>query len=149
MDKKPGVNQEKWEQTFFNQHGEDVVSFAIHPSRQIAATGQMASTGKATCIDIYVWDIESKEILGRFNDFHRRAVYILQFSPSGQLLASIGQDNDNSVAIYDWKTKRLVATSPVDKAKVNSVCWQGDESFVTCGSKHIKFWDIKGRNISQ
>lgn len=26
-------------QTFFNKHEEDIVSFAIHPSRKIAATG--------------------------------------------------------------------------------------------------------------
>jgi microtubule-associated protein-like 6 len=120
----------------------------MHPSRQIAATGQMASSGKAKCIDIYVWDIETKEILARFNDFHRRAVYLLQFSTSGQYLASIGQDDDNSIAVYDWKTKRLISTSTVDKAKVNSLAWQSDESLVTCGCKHVKFWDIKGRNIS-
>ena len=30
------------QQTFFNKHEEDIVSFTIHPNKKIAATGQMA-----------------------------------------------------------------------------------------------------------
>ena len=36
------MNQQTKEQTFFNKHSHDVVSFALHPNRTIAATGQMA-----------------------------------------------------------------------------------------------------------
>ena len=136
-----------WKQSFFNVHANDVVSFAMHPSRTVAATGQMASPGKAKAIDIYVWDVETKEIMGRFNDFHRRAIVVLSFSKSGQFLGSIGQDDDNSLAIYEWKTKRLVVTSNVDKAKVNGFAWKNDNEFATVGMKHIKFWTLTGRNL--
>lgn len=55
------------EQKFFNKHEEDIVSFALHPNRNIVATGQMAQAGKAKCIDIYVWDVDTKEVLAHFN----------------------------------------------------------------------------------
>jgi len=35
---------------------DDVVSFDIHPERNICATGQMAEKGRAKLVDLYVWD---------------------------------------------------------------------------------------------
>jgi WD40 repeat protein len=108
----------------------------------------MAAKGKAKTIDIFIWDIETKSILGNLNDFHLRAVCQLAFSPDGTRLLSVGQDDDNSLAIHDWQSKILVANSKVDKAKVTAVAWKNDQQFVTCGVKHIKFWNISGRNLA-
>lgn len=49
-----------------------------------------------------MWDIDTKEVLANFNQFHLRAIVLLKFSPDGSLLLSVGQDDDNSLAIYDW-----------------------------------------------
>ena len=54
------TNPKTQEQSFFNKHEEDIVSFAMHPTRKICATGQMAQAGKAKQIDIFVWDVETK-----------------------------------------------------------------------------------------
>lgn len=62
------------EQTFFTNHDEDMVCLAMHPSLNIVATGQMAKTGKAKLIDIYVWEIESKKILANLKGFLLRAI---------------------------------------------------------------------------
>jgi microtubule-associated protein-like 6 len=72
----------------------------------------------------------------------------LKFSPDGTLLLSVGQDDDNSLAIHDWQSNRLVVTSNIDKAKVNGAAWASEDEFATCGNKHIKFWKISGRNVS-
>ncbi|CAD8200325.1 unnamed protein product [Paramecium octaurelia] len=141
------VDPKTQQQAFFNKHEEDIVSFALHPNRNIAATGQMAQAGKAKCIDIFVWDIDSKEVLANFNQFHLRAIVLLKFSPDGSLLLTVGQDDDNSLAIYDWQGKRQICTSNIDKAKVNGAAWKDNEEFVTVGNKHIKFWKISGRNV--
>jgi hypothetical protein len=50
----------------------------------------MAAKGKAKCIDIFVWDVDTYEIMANFNDFHRRAVVFITFSPSGSLILTIG-----------------------------------------------------------
>jgi hypothetical protein len=43
--------------------------------------------------------------MGHINDFHRRAITCLDFSPDGTLLASVGSDDDNSVAVHGKKKK--------------------------------------------
>ena len=50
----------------------------------------MASVGKSKCLDIYVWDIEKKEVVAHFNKFHLKAVVFLKFSPDGTQLLSVG-----------------------------------------------------------
>ena len=57
-------------QAFFNRHEEDIVSLALHPNKRFVATGQMAMKGKSKMIDIFVWDLESKEILSNLKGFH-------------------------------------------------------------------------------
>jgi hypothetical protein len=54
---------------------------AVHPSRDIVATGQMAAKGKAKLIDIFVWNVTTKEVLAHLNNFHRGAIRKLEFSP--------------------------------------------------------------------
>jgi len=107
----------------------------------------MAAKGKAKLIEIYVWDIKTKEVISCLKGFHLRAVCQVAFSPDGKYLLSIGRDNDNSLAIYDWKKSRLVCTSKVDKSKVTCITWTSRNNFVTVGIKHIKFWTLNGRNI--
>ena len=50
-------------QNFFTLHQDDVVAMAIHPNRDIIATGQMAAKGKAKLIDMFVWSISTGECL--------------------------------------------------------------------------------------
>ena len=134
-------------QTFFKGHDEDVVAFAIHPNKKIIATGQMAKAGKAKLIDIFVWDSETMEPLANLKGFHLRAVRLLKFSPDGSKLLSGGEDDDNSIAVYDWKNQKMIGSSPVDKARVLDGDWSSDTEFATCGLKHIKFFELNGRNI--
>ena len=122
------------EQTFFNKHEEDIVSMAVHPSRSIIATGQMAAKGKAKALDLYVWDANTKEAFCNLNQFHRRAICQLSFSPDGKKLLSVGQDDDNSLAIFEWQSKTLLVTSNVDKAKVTGCAWKDNNQFVTIGN---------------
>lgn len=62
----------------------------------------MALGGNSKLIDIYIWDSDTKAVLGHINDFHRKAVVYLEFSPDGTLLLTAGEDEDHSIAIYDW-----------------------------------------------
>lgn len=135
------------QQDFFQMHEEDVICLAIHPSGKYAATGQMAQKGKAKRIDMFVWDIATKSMLSQMNDFHLRAVCVVEFSPDGTKLASIGQDDDNSLAIYDWSKKMLLTTVKVDKAKVTALSYKNDTEFMTCGLKHVKFYTVNGKNV--
>jgi WD40 repeat protein len=54
---------------------------AIHPKMNIVATGQMALGGDSKLIDIFIWDADTKAVLGHINDFHQRSIVWLEFSP--------------------------------------------------------------------
>ena len=142
------ISQNK--QTFFNKHEEDIISFDLHPSRKIAASGQMAAKGKSKMIDIFVWDIESKEVLANLKGFHIRAIKLVRFSPSGKYLLTFGLDDDHSLAVYDWAQERLVCTSKVDKKNVLDSCFalKDDRRFLSIGSRHCKVWNFKGCNVN-
>lgn len=123
------------------------MSLAIHPSKDIIATGQMATKGKGKLIDIFVWRVSTLEVIAHLNNFHRGAVRKLEFSPSGDKLMTIGEDPQNSVAIYDWANQRILCKSPVGTDRVFDACWKDDQEFATVGLKHVQFYKIVGINI--
>ena len=40
------LNTETWQQSFFNQHTEDVLCIAVHEGKGVAATGQLDPKGR-------------------------------------------------------------------------------------------------------
>ena len=134
-------------------HDDDIVSFAVHPSLDFVATGQQGKTPS-----IRIWSsarpkggvdpsvLESRRIL---EGFHKRAVSLLCFSDSGDLIASVGQDESHSIAVYNWNSGALVSTAKGDGNKVLAISFvPGSNDIVTCGVKHVRFWTLKGRNLS-
>ena len=120
---------------------------AIHPKKKIAATGQITKVGMSKMASIYVWDIETKEVIAHLQDYHRYGVNVLKFSPDGSKLLSIGKDENNSLAIYDWARERIVVHEQVDKYLVTDAAWKSENEFVTVGKAHIKFYENKGTNL--
>jgi len=55
------MNLKDKKQTFYHEHKEDIVSFAVDPTRKLMATGQMAQKNAASprkkIVSIYVWDV--------------------------------------------------------------------------------------------
>jgi len=137
-------------QTFYGGHNDDICSLAIHPNGEIVATGQVASTKGVRKPRICVWNIKTKETIADISGFHERAVVALGFSPDGNHLVSVGADDHNSVAVYNWKTKALVASSYGSSAKimVSTYSKSDNSTFVTCGVKHIKFWNLEGGKLN-
>lgn len=90
--------------------------------------------GKSKFIDIFVWEVKSKKVISQLNGFHLRAVQHLKFTPQGDYLISIGKDDDNSVAVYDWKRSLLICTAKVDKTNVLGLDALGSSEFITVGS---------------
>ena len=74
----------------------------------------------------------------------------MEFSSDGTLLLTAGNDEYNSIAVYDWSLSRLIAVSKVDSAKINAIAWRNtplNNEFVTTGQSHIKFWTLEGKNL--
>lgn len=71
---------------------------------------------------------------------------LLQFSPTGKNLLTVGQDDKNSLAVYDWEVGRIAWSSPVDGAKVTAAAWKNETEYMTVGLKHAKFWN-QGKGV--
>jgi microtubule-associated protein-like 6 len=136
------LNPDNWTQRYNMTHTDDVICLAVHPEGKYIATGQI---GKRPII--VVWDAETGETVQILKGFHQRAVCQLDFSPDGELLASVGQDDDHSLALYRWQDGSIMGTSKGDKNKVLGIQFAPDsQSLVQVGIEHIKFWEL-GRNM--
>ena len=135
------------DQTMFDKHDDDIVSMDVTRDKLYCATGSMPNLLKKKDATIYVWSVKERVELACLKGFHKVAVKIVKFSPSGEILLSIGKDKDNSLALYDWKNERLICISKIDKEHVLDADWMDNNTFVTIG-KHIKFWRIKMNNVS-
>ena len=136
------------DQQFFSMHDDDVVCLAIHPSKKYAATGQMAHIGKSRALELHIWDVETMQGVACLSGFHRRAIKHVEFSPNGNWVLSIGEDDDHSLAVYDWQTKRMVCNSKVDKDNVLGANFISNTELAIYGPKFIKFFTISGQNVS-
>jgi len=89
------------------------------------------------------------EVKVTLQGFHQRGVCLLQFSEDGSLLLSVGQDDDHSIAVYEWATGTLRGSAKGDRGVVMAIDFlPGSTDFLSCGAKHVKFWARQGLNIS-
>ena len=158
-------NIETNKQKFFPYHHEDIVSLALHPNGYTVATGQMAQKGNSKYIDLFIWNIKNLPAYTNINTELRenvpedvynlkgvlqRAIRILKFNDTGTRLLGNGQDDFNSIAIWDTSNLSkisLISCINVDGARVLDATWIKENSFVSVGPKHIRFFNIKGRDI--
>ncbi|KAK3235754.1 hypothetical protein CYMTET_54067 [Cymbomonas tetramitiformis] len=123
---------------------DDIVCMAMHPNKRFVATGEVGHAPK-----IVIWDASSTPptCLNVVSGFHQRAVIALSFSPDGKYLASVGLDDDHSLAIYDWTTEELLAHSRGDKNPIHHITWSKfNGQLITTGKKHVKFWGELGQS---
>jgi WD40 repeat protein len=110
----------------------------------IVATGEIGKTPK-----IIIWDPETMEIINIIKGAHTRGVVQLGFSPNGNILASIGLDNQNSLILHHWKKEGntgLLIKIRTGGHKVFGLAWHTNHTLVSCGHRHMKFWKRGGEN---
>ncbi len=95
-----------------------------------------------------MWRASTGKLIVKLFGFHRRAVRQLAFSPTGNKLLSIGEDDNHSLAIYDWANSAMVANCKTDQDKVFSASWKSESEFATCGVKHMQIYSQTGQNIA-
>ena len=68
----------------------------------------------------------------------------LDFSPTGNLIVSIGKDEMNSIAIYRWRDRSAVFTSQGSVRPIIDCRFLGfDDNFGVCGEDFIHFWTLQ------
>jgi len=68
----------------------------------------------------------------------------MAFSPSGNKLLTVGQDEYHSVAIYDWQNQVLLASNKVGPDRVLDCCWKDEQEFMTVDAEFVRFHKQNG-----
>jgi WD40 repeat protein len=137
------MNQNTHEQKFYIEHISTISTMAVHPLEDIVATGEVGEVPS-----IRVWDSITKKTYSILEGFHRRTIAQLAFSPDGTLLASVGGDKYHTLAIYHWKDRQIVASTPTFAAKSFFLGFNPPGTgLIQCGDEVVRFWDLDGLNL--
>lgn len=138
------MDQETRKQRFYMEHSATITAMAVHPLEGFVATGQQ---GEVPCVRI--WNADTFETVGVIEGFHRRAICHLKFSRDGKYLITVGHDRYHSIAIYEWKSQTVVAStrSFLKKSLFIDFNPQGTGA-IHCGNEVVRFWEFKGANIT-
>ena len=124
--------------------------FSVDFNPKILDGSMMVSAGYSTpgTADsrLRLWDLKgdrrTSEIIGTPQDYHTAGVYIVRFSPQGNIIASGGLDNN--VKLWDVERKKLIATLVGHKQTVFGLSFSSDGSKLASASEDetIKIWDV-------
>lgn len=136
-------------------HGSNAISaLAVHPRGDLVVTGDSGIGSKQTPT-LILWDANSGSTMAQISTVHARGVLLLGFAPSGERFASVGMEDDHSLAIYalvngggsgrNSRTEgalqiQLLISVKTSKQRVWGLCLNDDMEAVTCGEQHILFF---------
>eukprot|EP01065_Artemidia_motanka_P023744 TRINITY_DN28405_c0_g1_i1.p1 TRINITY_DN28405_c0_g1~~TRINITY_DN28405_c0_g1_i1.p1 ORF type:complete len:941 (+),score=297.15 TRINITY_DN28405_c0_g1_i1:111-2933(+) len=132
-------------QSFCFHHNDEVTCVAVHPTRRrLVATGQRGQRGTNRPPCVCVWAVDTLARMASLRDFHDGEVVCADFSPDGELLATIGADPHHTLALYRWEREQLLAHARVSGEPVYGALFNpfNARALVTFGRKFIKFWDV-------
>lgn len=120
-------------------HTDDITSITISNDRNLCASGQVGSAPA-----VFVWDARTGAKKQRFKlNKGARGVDTIAMSTDGKYVALADRHDQHNVYLYTVSTG--VGINAVGGAnKIFDICFSaapGDNSFVTAGAKHVKFWD--------
>ena len=130
-------------QRYMGAHTDDIISIALLDSTKkkwsFVATGEIGRKPK-----IIIWKSSTMKVVRVIKGAHSRGVVRLAFSDDNKTLASVGRDNENSLALHNWRTGDQLASMRTGGDKVYGLVFsskKGAGYLVTCGHRHMTFWE--------
>ena len=74
---------------------------------------------------------------------HKYGVLVAQFSPDMTFLVSVGYHHDGHIYVWDWKARKRLCGVKIAATLFSLAFDPQSNYFVTCGVRHMKFWDLK------
>ncbi|MEG4803753.1 HNH endonuclease [Microcoleus sp. ARI1-B5] len=124
-------------------------SVAFSPDGKLLASGgenkYKTATGQKTTI--YLWDIDSKELIRTFLG-HDLRVNTLAFSPDGKTLAS--GSNDATVKLWDISLGEQLYVLEGHYSNISTVAFTPDgSSLISSGGGGVKIWNVQTGELQQ
>ncbi|KAJ3223187.1 Cilia- and flagella-associated protein 44 [Clydaea vesicula] len=113
-------------------------AIAIHPSRNYIAVAEVFDNSPL----IYILEYPSMKVFRILRDGAIKGYSNISFNAGGNKLASVGQDPDFMLTIWDWKEEHIILRSKAFSQDVYRVAFanESDGVLTTSGTGHIKFW---------
>jgi len=133
-------------QVFLRGHTNSVTCLALSNDGRYLASGQVTHQGFKA--DVIVWDLEKANvgedaIVFRLK-MHKVKVQAVAFSASGKNLVSLGGSDDNTIALWNLETGKVIssAAAATDSALTVACTNNNDFSFVSGGYYHLRLWNL-------
>jgi len=144
-------NRKNNSQQHYRGHEREITAVTVAPNQKYAASADRSRRPR-----IHIWDCQTNQALRILPPYHRIGVCCLSFNSSGKRLVSVGSDMDHSIAVWQspssqWHDGNLLAYQKADLGSVYFAAFTpvSDSIYnvVTGGVDHVKFWELRGRNL--
>lgn len=131
--------KEKTRQIHFGKDTDGIGAIAVHPSRKYFAVAE-----KGTMPNIYIYDYPDLRLYRILKGGTEKAYSHVEFSSTGQKLASVGSAPDYTITVWNWKNQKVILKSKAFSQEVYRVGFSPytDGVLVSSGMGHIKFWKM-------
>jgi len=136
------------EQRHYLGHTDDVKCLALHPGKNIIASGQVAGHSKEDGKPhVRIWDSKTLETLHVIGiGYFERALCCLAFSikDGGIMLIAIDEANEHVISLWDWEKNSRYSDNKGSNDAVLGLVFNpyNTNTFVSYGRSHIAFWTI-------
>lgn len=141
MVRKMGANSGE---TFLHGHSAGITTLAVSPSGRYIASGQERFMGMKA--DVIVWDFATGTEVHRLT-LHKAGIKGIAFSPDDEYLATLGDEDDNAVVVWDLEAGTPICGSPASMGSsgaAHTIAWlhHSPTSFVTGGESTLRVWEL-------
>lgn len=94
-------------QTFYMGHSEAITCIALHPGKQIVATGDAKS-------NIHIWNLDAAGVataLCVMTGIVKEGIMHLAFAPAGDRIVSVGRDSDHTVCFHSVNSGEIISST--------------------------------------
>ena len=131
------LNPKKNRQTRYFRASKPIASLAFSRCGRFLAVGERGHKPAAI-----VWELKTGTVKAEMKG-HKHGIACIAFSPQGNHVVTVGFRYDRTVLLWDW---RRCSDRPMSRGKVSQRIFAVEFTpnghfFVTCGEKHVKFWD--------
>ena len=135
-------------QSQFTRHEGTVITLALHP-----LTAGVVASASGRPPQLLVWDVMGVHLAPLVMPLVAADVGVkgLGWSGCGRWLASLSQDGDTTLRLWDWAETKGVAAVHTGKGEEGAerVEWSPTEptQLVTVGKRHLVFWGWRGGRV--
>ncbi|XP_048188254.1 WD repeat-containing protein 90 isoform X2 [Perognathus longimembris pacificus] len=120
-------------------HPEEISTLALSHDAQVLASASCCGSG-ASCCQIRIWDIP-RGSCQKLLSHHDSAVQALAFSPDDELLVTLGDYSDRTLALWSTDTYELLSSTHLSEPVHGVAFSPWDTGELTCvGTGAVTFW---------